>query len=159
MFFRFLASLQPRKTLFSATSKGVVRSLYLEQNSKGRKWCAKTRISALVYRVSRLAALLLTIIFWYSELSHREIFYPFSDPCPCKCLERSLLFWTEFPPRTCRSNNIIHLFNRNSYRLKCVQSEPLFYTRNTRNCVVYHSGYLLLRNSISPSEPLHLHSR
>ena len=56
-------------------------------------------------------------------------------------------------------SNIKNLFHRNSYRLKCVQSEPLFYTRNTRNCMVYHSGYLLLRNSISPSEPLHLHSR
>lgn len=49
--------------------------------------------------------------------------------------------------------------SEHSYRLKCVQSEPLFYTRNTRNCMVCHSGYLLLRNSISPSEPLHLHSR
>ena len=55
-------------------------------------------------------------------------------------------------------SNIINLFHRNSYRLKCVQSEPLFYTRNTRNCMVYHSGYLLLRNSISPSETLLLHS-
>ena len=49
--------------------------------------------------------------------------------------------------------------SEHSYRLKCVQSEPLFYTRNTRNCMVYHSGYLLLRNSISPSEQLHLHSK
>ena len=161
MFFRFLASLRPRETLFSATSIKVLldHCLFLEQNSKGKKWCAKTRISALGYRVSRLAALLLMIICWYSGLSHREIFYPFSIPWPCKCLERSLLFWTEIPPRTCLSSNIINLFNRNCYRLKCVQGKPLFYTRSTRNSMVYHSGYLLIRNSISPSEPLHLHSR
>ena len=134
---KLLASLRPQVRRYFRPHLKVLLDLYIYNKiAKVKKWCAKTRISALVYRVSRLAALFLTIICWYSGLSHREIFYPFSIPWPCKCLEWSLLFWTETPPRTCRSSNIINLFNRNSYRLKCVQSEPLFYTRNTRNCMV-----------------------
>ena len=105
-------------------------SKIVEQNSKGKKWCAKTRISALVYRVSRLATLLLTIICCYSGLSHREIFCPFSIPWPCKCLERSLLFWTEIPPRTRRSSNIINPSKSEQLQAKvCLKRAPVLYEK------------------------------
>ena len=156
MFFRFLASLRPRETLFSATSIKVLldHCLFLEQNSKGKKWCAKTRISALGYRVSRLAALLLTIICWYS--GH---FLPIFNSLAVQVSGTIALVLD----RNSASHLSVKQYHKpiqseHSYRLKCVQSEPLFYTRNTRNCMVYHSGYLLLRNSISPSETLLLHS-